>query len=120
MTALLHDEDHSVSGRQELLRFFMACRAEGLEGSPSKRLDQVWHAWLLDEASYRDACRRAVGVDVLHVRSELSLDRYTAAREAVIRRFGSASAAYWPPVESDDEAKLLVADCHDYMDAPPD
>lgn len=103
--------------RSELVQFFRATLSEGIEGSPSKALDQYWHEWLADEQNYRRTCLAEVGVLVGHQPCPPSLARYQAARAAVLRRFGAVDPAWWP--ETTDVAD--VADCRDYqeVDDPP-
>jgi hypothetical protein len=101
----------TMAARKELLKFFRATVAEGIEGSPSRALDEYWHAWLEDAADYDRTCQAGTGVIVGHRASAPSLARYEAARSAIRRRFGHLDPLWWPDLVD----VALVADCHDYI-----
>src|SRR6266508_2858811 len=95
----------------ELVKFLAVCSRHSIAGSPSRIVDEAWHAWLSDPVAYEMACTELFGLVPAHRPCQPSSARYLAAREAMVREFGTVDPVFWPRVDNEEVARHIVADC---------
>lgn len=112
-------QDHTISETEALERFeetkkflVVAASNPAKAYSPSKKVDEMWHSFLLNTKDYLTFCDR-VGSFMHHVPSdEPRPTNYSRTRRDMRRFFGELNSKYW----SKQDADCSSCDCCPFTD----
>lgn len=110
------DEKIAVRHFQELKKFLVVCSLNtgGQRITPSRKLDEVWHTFILFTKDYREFCNRYFGKMIDHKptliegkeQATVMMNGYMTARDRAQRIFnGDLDLEMWPT-----EPENLIAD----------
>jgi len=99
MLALNCDREEVPTALREVLRFLFLVAHHDTGGlTPSRRVDLVWHEFILCTQAYREVCHSQFGRFIDHHpggSAELNRRRYQTTLRCYERTFGSPDPAYW-------------------------
>ena len=79
----------------ETLEFIVLTAMMGGGISPTKRVDEMWHFFILETKDYREFCEAYIGHFVDHVRTDEALTgRAEEATQVAIQLFGDPRSVY--------------------------
>jgi hypothetical protein len=81
-----------------LLQFLLICVLNKGSHTPSKKVDEMWHCFILHMREYEAFCRGFLRQMVYHdpAHDDSAFKYYAVARNCVISLFGEADESVWP------------------------
>src|SRR5258708_601851 len=82
---------------RELMKFLVACALSKEVLAPSRKLDEIWHEFLLHTRDYQDFCQTVLGVFVHHQPTDtVNPGAYNSTLSTLSQRFGRPNPEVWP------------------------
>lgn len=91
--------DAVLDGVNEMLRFLWLCSSSSQVLTPSARIDQIWHEFILFTRVYQQFCQTRLGRFIHHQPSaqpSAEAQQYRATLSLYQRHYGQPDAAFWP------------------------
>lgn len=90
--------DDADAAWQGLLQFLVVCSLNKGSLTPSKIIDEMWHAFLLHMRDYEKFCLFSLRQMIYHdpAHDDSAFQYYAVARNCVIALFGEADVRAWP------------------------
>ncbi len=100
----------------ELMRFLAICAATPRPCTPSNKLDQLWHEFILFTKDYAVFCQEILGVYVHHIPSNCpEVERYRETLTIMEQAYGPINEQLWPR-DIHHAADCSGDTCTDYCD----
>ncbi len=82
---------------EELEKFLFVCAEMKESSAPSKRIDEIWHQFILCTEPYSKYCDSKFGCYIHHnPTGKPEVSAYTQTRLAAKARYGELNDEYWP------------------------
>jgi hypothetical protein len=84
---------------QEVGKFLYVCHESNIRLTPSEKVDQAWHVFILFTHDYREFCHHFFNRFIDHFpggEADENRNQYTLCLESLVKYFGYADKAYWP------------------------
>lgn len=96
---VLEQADFVKQGLIETLRFLTLCAGQNGALTPSKRVDDIWHEFILFTKTYQTFCEDKYGRFIHHQPSQKDHEndiQYRHTLACYVEVFGQADDQYWP------------------------
>jgi len=104
------DATEAPQALREVLRFLDLCAANGQPLTPSPRVDDAWHEFVLCTRLYRDFCEDHFGRFIHHDpggSDDANQRQFRQTLHLYAQRFGAPDPSYWGQAAAD----IPTADC---------
>jgi hypothetical protein len=106
--------DVAIAWLKEVAKFLFSCHQSDSRLTPSEKVDQAWHVFILFTYDYREFCRLFFGRFIDHYpggETEQNTTQYELCLDSLIQNFGYADKAYWPRGISLQSEHILCGAC---------